>query len=1406
RDGIITLRRPDGTVLARSPDFEEFSQRPLPPGHDYVADTREIGSHISVGSTDGVERLFSFRRLKDYSLIAVVAQSIDTVLADYYQQRRTYLAGGAFVSVVLFLLMLVVIAQLKREERAGRELRASEARFRSLSRLSSDTYWEQDDQYRFTSFTGSGSERVNVGRGIPLGTKRWELHTINMTAAAWAAHIALLDARKEFHDLELCRLNEAGEKVWVSSSGEPVFDEAGIFRGYRGVGKDITERKRAEQLRALEHAVARCLADADSIPAALQAVMHAICETENWSCGRYFGVDEEAGVLRFIEAWGIQSPVIEQFIEKSRDLVFRPGVGLSGRVWQSGQPLWVADVGKDPRVLWTSSEHGDAFRGAFVFPATVEGRTIGALAFSCREIREPDIGLLEAIGPIGSQIGQFLQRKQAEEVLHESEARFRSLTELSSDWYWEQDRDLRFTLVVGSGPSGSERAIGKRRWELSEINSGGIDWTAHKALTEAHQPFRDFEYLAVTPEGKRRYYSISGQPLFDGAGAFIGYRGTGKDVTERRGNEEELRRFRAAMDVSADLILLIDPVGMHYVDVNDAACRSLGYSREEMLAMGPGEIFSVTREELAELYKRLIAGDLSETAVEGWYRCKDGSMLPVESFRRAVRSAEGYIIVAVARDISERIASEEALRKSDERFNIVARATNDVIWDHDLISNQRWWNDSIETMLGYDRSKLLPSAESWYQGIHPRDMSRVISAFRTLLASTATNWQEEYRFARGDGSYAYVLDRGFVIRDEEGKAVRAIGAMTDITAREKAEQQIRNRELQQSVIAAFGQSALANTDLDELIAHAITAVAETLDTEFCSFLQLTPDGTSLVLRAGTGWAGDWMGRQIIDVNSRSAMTAVIATREPIVVEDYEEDKRFTRSQLALTHGIRSSVAVVVPKADGVFGALGIQSRQPGKFSTEQVSFLQSIANTLAAAVDRKHTEEQLTRLAQFDTTTGLPNRVLFHDRLEQSLVQGKRNDWLVGVMFIDLDRFKVVNDTLGHNFGDKLLVEVGARLVQSVRGGDTVGRLSGDEFAVVLSDLARADDAGLVAQKVLEGFSAPFDLDGHKAYVTASIGIAVSPGDGLDPDVLLKNADTAMYRVKSKGRNAYQFYMPEMNERAVERLELETDLRGALERGEFFLHYQPKVELRSHSVIGFEALLRWKNRNKGLVPPAEFIPLLEETGLINPVGEWALREVCRQIKAWQRSVVKALPVAVNLSARQFQQKDLDVKIRQILAENGVDPALLEIEITESFLMHDAELAARTLQALQDSGVRVSVDDFGTGYSSLSYLRRFRLDALKIDRSFVDNVVANGDDAAITLAIINIAHSLKLNVVAEGVETEAQLNFLSANGCDAAQGYLFSKPVGAEECERMLREGRRLKLVPKDPRDGFVAAG
>jgi len=431
---------------------------------------------------------------------------------------------------------------------------------------------------------------------------------------------------------------------------------------------------------------------------------------------------------------------------------------------------------------------------------------------------------------------------------------------------------------------------------------------------------------------------------------------------------------------------------------------------------------------------------------------------------------------------------------------------------------------------------------------------------------------------------------------------------------------------------------------------------------------------------------------------------------------------------------------------------------------------------------------RMSHLAQHDCLTDLPNRLLLNDRLTRAIASARRNGNRLAVLFLDLDRFKDINDSLGHAIGDKLLQSVTERLVARVRGSDTVSRQGGDEFVVLLSKLEHPEDAAVCAKKMLTALTAPHRIAQHDVHVTVSIGVSTYPEDGQDAETLVKSADTAMYQAKENGRNNYEFFRQEMNVRAVERQSLEGSLSRALERHEFVLHYQPKINLEKGAITGAEALIRWLHLDRGLIPPAQFVPIAEDTGLLLPIGQWVLHEACRQARAWLDAGLRPVPVAVNISAVEFRDKGFLEGVRAILKDTRLEPRYLELELTESVLMQHAESAASVLQALKAMGVQLAVDDFGTGYSSLSYLRRFPIDTLKVDRSFVRQITANADDAIIARAVISMGKSLKLRVVAEGVETREQLAFLQGQRCDEGQGYYFSRPVVAEQFAKLLGTG------------------
>ena len=528
--------------------------------------------------------------------------------------------------------------------------------------------------------------------------------------------------------------------------------------------------------------------------------------------------------------------------------------------------------------------------------------------------------------------------------------------------------------------------------------------------------------------------------------------------------------------------------------------------------------------------------------------------------------------------------------------------------------------------------------------------------------------------------------------------------------------------------------------------------------------------------------------------NHSLSEIVVKTKEPIISNDIQNDPRAEITQHAIRDTKSQAIAIypLLVRSE-VVGELIFQSSNAGIFAPELLPLLQRMVDNLAFALEnferadeRKQAEERINYLATHDGLTGLPNRVMFSQLLQSSIASSRRHDRKFALLYLDLDRFKIINDTLGHAHGDTLLVEMSRRFTEAVRESDVVARLGGDEFVVLLHEIEDDRQVAMVARKLLSAAIKPVNLRGHDCRVTASIGVAIFPADGDDEQTLTKNADMAMYLAKNEGKNDVRFYTKQMKGPSTERLMLEVSLQRAIEHNEFVIHYQPKRDLRDGSITGVEALLRWNHPDLGLLGPNQFIPLAEETGLIIPIGQWVLRNACQQNVAWQKQGLPPMSMAVNLSPRQFTDDGLLSTIDQVLAETGMAPHLLQLEITESMVMHDIERSIAVLNAIKSRDVQLAVDDFGTGYSSMALIKRFPVDTLKIDRSFVRDLPQDSEDKAIADAIIGLGRALGLRIVAEGVETAEQETFLRDHSCDEMQGYLFSRAVEPEEIVDLLR--------------------
>jgi len=602
----------------------------------------------------------------------------------------------------------------------------------------------------------------------------------------------------------------------------------------------------------------------------------------------------------------------------------------------------------------------------------------------------------------------------------------------------------------------------------------------------------------------------------------------------------------------------------------------------------------------------------------------------------------------------------------------------------------------------------------------------------------------------------------------------------------------RQRALEQREVAAFGQRALGGDPVGKLMQDAVSTLERVLGVDIAGVMELDADRNVLLIRAQVGLP---KGAEKIEPPAGRGSQAgyTLESDHPVIVEDWSKETRFAKPEPLRLAGTSSGVTVVIKVRGRPFAILGMQSLKPRRFGRDDVNFLQAIANALASAIERRNEAEEAHHRALHDPLTGLPNRALFEDRLGRALAEQERRGSSVAVVFFDVDHFKLVNDSLGHEAGDELLKAIAPRLKAALRPGDTVARFGGDEFGVLLEDVSSERSATRVAERIAAALAPPFVVWEREHFVTASAGIAVG-GVAELPATLIRDADAAMYRAKERGRARYEIFDEAMRVRVAYRLRIENELRSALDRGELRVHYQPVVSLATGEITGAEALVRWEHPQHGLLAPKDFIPVAEESGIIAPLGRWVLEEACRQTAAWQKANPDRAPVgiSVNMSVRQLADRELTAVVRRALEGSGIQPVCLSLELTEGVLVEETEQSAfSALSELKQLGIRLALDDFGTGYSSLGSLQRLPFDSIKLDRSFVERLGTDRVDNAIVTAVVALAQTLELNVVAEGVETEEQLSVVKALGCHHAQGFYFSRPVVAEKFGHLLEAGAPL---------------
>lgn len=831
-----------------------------------------------------------------------------------------------------------------------------------------------------------------------------------------------------------------------------------------------------------------------------------------------------------------------------------------------------------------------------------------------------------------------------------------------------------------------------------------------------------------------------------------------RDITERRRSQEALqdqKEFSESLIQNSTISTFVLD-SEHKVILWNKACEELtGITAPEVIGTDnhwkafydherpclADTIIDGIHHDLAKLYDSFLNPNLISEGLraEGWYSNLGGKRRYIVFEAAPIYNSKGKLVAVIEmhQDYTDRKTAEEALENERNFTSTILDTVGTLVVLLDREGRIALFNRACEKITGYEFEEVR-GYYIWDKLIPPEDIESIKDVFEELTAGQFPNRHENCWLTKR-GKRRLISWSNSVLLGDDGELQWTIATGIDITERRQAEEQIRK----QSQAIEQSPTAVVITDTGGIIEY------------------VNPKFTEL-----TGYSAE----EAIGKNPRILKSGETSSEE------------YKRLWATITSGGEWRGGFHNKKKNG---ELYWESTfiSPIKSPDGTITHFLAVKEDIT---DRKQAEETITYMSHYDTLTGLPNRALFNDRLNLALAHAHRNGEIFAVMWLDLDSFKNINDTLGHVVGDQILQGISKRLESCLREGDTVARLGGDEFVLLLPQITNVEDVVKVVQKVFVAIQPPFNFDGRDFYTTTSIGISLYPYDGEDSETLIKNAEVALYRAKEQGRANYQLYAPDMNEKAFERLAMENSMRRALEREEFIVYYQPIVNIATGQIVSMEALIRWQHPTLGLVSPADFIPLAEETGLIVPIGEWALKTACAQNKAWQEAGLSNIRISVNLSARQFQQPNLVEMVNQTLWATGLVPEYLEFEITESVVMKDADAAIATLRTMKKRGIEIAIDDFGTGYSSLGYLKHFPIDRLKIDRLFIHTIIEDSSDSAITKAIISMAKGLNLRVVAEGVETIEQLEFLDALGCDEMQGYLYSRPVPAKEAAKLLK--------------------
>jgi len=940
------------------------------------------------------------------------------------------------------------------------------------------------------------------------------------------------------------------------------------------------------------------------------------------------------------------------------------------------------------------------------------------------------------------------KRRVAEQELEKREKLYRTLARtIPRTAVLLFDHEFRYTLADGEqlhehGWS-QEMFEGKTLFDVFPEDIT-LDWADY------YQRALAGEEVVVETEFASKDLQVSVLPVRDDDGQIFAGMAMWQDVTERKKAENTIKeneaRYRQLYENANDIIYVHDLDG-NYLSVNVVAERVLGYTLEEALKLNISDIavpehLSIARDNLA----RKLSSEPEQTVYELDCRRKDGRIITLEvNSSPILRDGQPVAIQGIARDITERKQAQEALRKSEERYRDLFENANDLIYTHDLEGNFTSLNRAGEIITGYTRDEAIGMNLAEVVAPEFLNAARTMTT-RKMADERPTTYELEIISKSGERVTLELSTRLIVSPDGLPLGVQGLGR--DITARRQAEASLHETL---SLFATTFESTA-----DGIVVMSLEGQIVTANQKFIEMWSVPPhlieskDGDSLVQHVAEQLLEpEGFRKAIADTYTtpHATVTEILELKDGRIIERYSQPQY-------------------------------LEDRPIGR-----VACFRDIT-------ERSRAEERLRHYALHDTLTELPNRVQFMNHLQIAVDRANENGFArFAVLFLDLDRFKVINDSLGHAVGDKLLVAIAGRLTACVRPGDVVARLGGDEFTILLNRTGNEEEVAAVAERLQARISEPFKIDNYEVFTSASIGIIMSaPGTVRTAEDFLRDADAAMYRAKESGKARYEIFDQEMHVRNMNLLQVETDLRHAVERNEFEVLYQPIVDLDTGAVTEFEALIRWRHPVHGLVAPDEFIGVAEETGLIIPIGRWIIEETCRQIAEWQRRFNRDLAVSVNLSAKQLMHPSLTTEVREVLAETGLEPGQLKLEVTESTVMEHSERSLKVLSDLDQLGVALSTDDFGTGYSSLSYLQKFPFERLKIDRSFVRSMDDDEKSGAIVKTILMLGENLGIEVVAEGIETAAQLDKLRDLGCRMGQGYLFSRPADPETIEAFLESG------------------